>query len=115
MGKKIKYPQEVQEHVDILLEYSLNDDLDEFNLFHLYPEELAFPNGYYDSRFFTLIGFNFDKKEKRIIEGRDGLRFVPNAGVDVDIIRIFADGSTLIRFLNLVKMSVFQAVDIKRA
>lgn len=94
----MEYPKEVQEYVDFLSSYKENDKLIEFDIFHLYPKELAFPNGYYDSRFFDLVGFNTKKHEKKRLGSRDGLDFYSCSNKDIYILRIFADGSTLVKF-----------------
>lgn len=95
----MKYPKEVQKYIDSLSVYKENDVLDKFDIIHLYPGELAYPNGYWDSRFFTLVGFDTEKKQKRIIKMRDEI------APDIDVkslplvkARIFADGSTLLKF-----------------
>lgn len=103
------YPEEVQKFIDFLDEYKVGKP-DKFHIFHLYPRRLAYPEGFYDSRFFDLHCFNTDILEKHVIEDRDGLIF--NDGVRVDIVRIFADGSTLIRFKHPVRISIFQAVEV---
>ena len=54
----MRYPKGVQEKINVLKIYDLNIELTEYNIFHLYPKGLAYPNGYYDSRFFNLVGYN---------------------------------------------------------
>ncbi len=94
---KNKYPEEVQERINYLDKYIINKELKLFDIIHLYPIKIAYPNGYYDSMFFTLIGYNEKSKEKRDLGIHDGIVF-GNKKADIDIIRIFADGSTLIKF-----------------
>lgn len=94
----MKYPKEVQEYVDFLSSYKENDELKEFDIFHLYPKEIAFPNGCYDSRFFDLVGFNTKKHEKKCLGSKDGVNFYSCSNKDIDVLRIFADGSTLVKF-----------------
>ncbi len=43
-------PKEVQERIDLLNNYKVNDKLEEFDICHLYPTKIAFPDGYYDAR-----------------------------------------------------------------
>lgn len=105
-----KYPNEVQKHIDYLDTYKEYHALEVFNLIHMYPKELAYPNGYYDSRFFDLVLFNEEIKEKRTVEGRDGIYF--NNETKIKLARIFADGSTLIKFDGYVKIKIFQCVEI---
>lgn len=102
-------PKEVQERIDYLDTYDVDKKLNCFDAFHLYPTELAYPDGYFDSMFFNLVGYNFDTKTKRTIEQRDGLHF---HDVNVDIGQIFADGSTFIRFTHKVKIDVYQCVEV---
>lgn len=101
------------EHIEYLSTYKENDKLQEFNILHLYPGDLAWPNGYVDSRFFNLIGFNHNTMERRDLGKRDGLRFAPN--VTVMLVRIFADGSTLIRFWKPVWVELFQCANVVAA
>ena len=57
-GEVMGYPKEVREQIEILDKYQVDDTLKAFDIFHLYPGELAYPDGYQDSRFFNLVGFN---------------------------------------------------------
>jgi len=105
-----QYPEDVQRYIDILNEYTINKNLTRCNIVHLYPKEIAYPNGYFDSRFFNLHCFNTITMEKRIIEERDGLKFAPM--VQIDIVRIYADKSTFIRFNKIYTLDIFQVVSI---
>lgn len=96
----MKYPKEVQACVNVLNEYKENKDLKSFNIIHMYPKKIAYPNGYWDSKFFKLIAYNEELMEFRSFGKHDGLDICDN--VPVDIIRIFADGSTLVRFKKYV-------------
>jgi hypothetical protein len=99
----MEYPQEVQKIIDILKKYEVNKELEEFDILHIYPKELAFPNGYCDSRFFDVVFFNTKKMEKREICHKDSLDW---AGVgNVKMIRVFADGGVLVKFKNFQKIS----------
>jgi hypothetical protein len=112
----MEYPEEVQSYLDVLKSYEENKNLEEFNLFHMYPEEeLCYPNGYYDSRWFNLVGYNTKKMEFKYLGKHDGLDFEPYYIPKIDIARIYADGSTLIRFYDLVNIDLFQAVRVKAA
>ena len=97
-----QYPKEVQEKLKILDTYKENNTMNKFNLFHLYPKELAFPNGYYDSRFFELVGFNTTTMEKRNLGRHDGMNFSFGECV-VDTAQVYADGAFLIKLKHLVK------------
>lgn len=107
------YPEEVQKKIDVLSIYEETKTLARFDIFHLYPNSLCYPNGYYDSRWFTLIGFNTSLKLKRDLGYHDGLDFEEN--VEVGECRIFADGSTMVKFKHLVKVNLFQAVRVFKA
>jgi hypothetical protein len=113
----MKYPIEVEKRIKFLNErYEEDQSVDTFHILHLYPGKIAYPNGYIDSRFFTLWGFNTDKMLKKNLGIRDGLDLTnvldPQESPKVNIIRIFADGSTLIRFLTPVKVSPTQCADV---
>ena len=61
----MNYPKEVQECVNFLNEYKENAKLEKFHVLHMYPKGLAYPNGYYESRFFDFVLFNTEAMEKR--------------------------------------------------
>jgi len=108
----MEYPIEVQERIDLLDKYTINSKLEYADIFHLYPKEIAFPDGFYDSRFFTLVCFNTAKNEKRIIDNRDGLDFPLENDMRIKMIRIYADGSTIVVFRKLYHFDIFQSVSI---
>jgi len=98
----VKYPKVVQEKIDFLQKYEWNINLKEFNIFHLYPGEIAYPNGFHDSRFFNLVGFNTELMKKRDLGRHDSLDFwreKPN----ILFARVFADGAFLIKMNCLVE------------
>lgn len=107
----MRYPAEVQKYIDVLKVYTENDSLSKFHIFHLYKDKLGYPNGYYDARFFILMGYNTETMEFKNLGFHDGMRFYDEAPAP-DIIRIFADGSTLIRFRKPVEIGVCQEVSI---
>lgn len=100
----MKYPEEVQKNIDFLDTYKQVDNLSEINCLHMYPKELAYPNGYYDSRFFELWAFNFTTKEKCNLGTHDAIKAIPNVPMQIIDLRIFADGSTFIKFNETVKI-----------
>lgn len=106
------YPDEVKPFIAFLEEYKEDDGLQSCHIVHMYPRGLAYPNGYYDSQLFDLIAYNTRNMTKRNLGKHDGLAI--GEGIEVDIIRIFADGSTMIRFYHDVEFDLFQAVYIKR-
>jgi hypothetical protein len=107
-----KYAPEVQKRIDLLNNYVINNKLINFNICHLYPKKIAYPDGYYDSMFFDLHLFNTFTNEKRIIKNRDGLDFL-DIKYDIKLIRIYADGSTIITFNSIYKVCIFQSVTIE--
>jgi hypothetical protein len=105
-------PTKVSERIaELELRYTQNDELSSFNILHLYPEDLAYPNGFYDSRWFRLVGFNTELNQRRELGAHDGVRFME--GVRVEIARVFADGSTLIRFASPVRVEGYQEAVIR--
>jgi hypothetical protein len=101
--KAPKVPKEVKERIDVLNTYKINNDLKSFNIIHIYPKENAFPNGYYDSKFFTFVGFNFESREKRIIEQRDGVNIDFSGHCNI-MFRCYVDGSFMVKFPKPVTM-----------
>ncbi len=107
-------PNEVHKYLETLEECEWDDELDEFNILHLYPGEVCYPNGYYDSRFFEVIGYYYgpnimvavEAPRRRNLGEHDSLDFL-GKNTDVDIIRVFIDGSTLIRFKKPVSITRF--------
>ena len=108
----MKYPPEVQEKINVLNAYKENDELESFNIIHMYPKKLAYPTGYYDARYFELIAFNTSTMEKKSWGTHDAVFF--ENGIIVDRSIIFADGSTLIKFKNFGQITFnSQAVSIE--
>ena len=92
---------EVQARIDNLNHYADTDTLDRFDIVHLYPQELAYPDGFYDSRWFRLVGYNEDLEQRRDLGRHDELEL---RGVKVERVRIFADGPTLLSFDRPVRI-----------
>jgi hypothetical protein len=104
-------PVEVAERIaEVNTRYTENDKIQEFHILHLYPKELAYPNGFYDSQFFNLVGFNTETMERRDLGQHDGIRY--DLGVRPQLTRIFADGSTLLKFYSPVGVESFQEANI---
>ena len=99
----MKYPKEVQAKIDILNTYKENTELKTFNILQLYSKELAYPNGYYDSRFFDLIVFNTVKMEKCNLGRHDAIDF---KNCIIAYSSIFADGAFLIRTANMITIDI---------
>lgn len=110
----MKYPLEVQKKIDVLNTYKVVDTLKEFNILHMYPKEIAYPNGYYDSCFFDAVLFNTVTMEKCVIPNRDGIQFLSTEKENViSGILIYADGSTVIVFKKLVTFDHLQCLFIR--
>lgn len=128
MNKKKNYskkfrkqlPEELYPYYDVLKEYIEEETLNVFDIIHLYPSgELCYPNGYYDSQWFELIGYNTETMEfSNLGKHKDGLNFNMLATYGIPIIQrisIYLDGSTLIKFKTPIRISNFQAPSIFEA
>lgn len=94
--------------------YTENKNLQQADIFHLYDtgEECIKENkGYHDSRMFNLIAFNTQTMEKRNCGFHDGLQSF-NDNVNIYLVRIYADGSTMIRLHRPATISVFQCIEL---
>lgn len=113
-----RYNPTVQGHIDFLEEaYTDNPDLKSFHILHMYPErKMAYPDGYYDSRFFELIGFNTDTMERRSLGRHDSLDNRFEMEFKVTMIRVFVDGSTMVKlsspatFMSMTQGITFQSI-----
>jgi len=115
----MRYPKSVKDRVDFLDTYKIDETLDSFHIFHMYPQRLAYPTGYVDSRYFILWGFNTDSMKKRNLGQHDALDLWEDSNDDmivvsakVSVAQIFADGSTLIKFRNKVRIFNNQSVSV---
>lgn len=106
----MRYPPDVQKHVDYLETYEIDETLEKYNIIHMYPKGLAATRsyGFVDSRKFILWGYSTGNKKRRNLGHHDGLSFARQDSPRVDIVRIFADGSTFIRFCGYVKIGLSQ-------
>ena len=112
--RNMLYPKEVQKHLDILNEYTEVKHFINFDILHMYPGEMAYPNGYYDSCFFDAVLFNTVTMEKCVIPNRDGIQFLSTEKENViSGILIYADGSTVIVFKKLVTFDHLQCLFIR--
>lgn len=80
--------------------YKENKDLEIFNIIHMYPTKNESGDGK-DSLLFNVVIFNADTGEKRYLDGKIALIF----RTAPSITKIFIDGSTLIDFARLVKLT----------
>ena len=101
----MKYPGEVAERIKVLDTYGVWEGLNRFDILHLYPKELAYPNGYYDSRFFECVGFNTETMQKCDLGRHDSISFNDKECV-VYMLRVFADGAYYIRFAGFVEVRI---------
>ena len=107
-----EYPRDVQEKIGKINDYEMVDKLDWFDLVHMYPKRLAYPDGYHDAQFFELVMYNRDTMQ-RCKSGRlhDALLL---DNLPIDRVQVYADGSFLVRFTESVQANTsFQAVDMK--
>jgi len=108
------YPPDVQKTIDMLKDrYAENPSLEAFNVLHLYPGKLAYPSGYYEARYFRLVGFNYEVHQRRDLGEHDGLRFHP--AVVLRVSEIYADGSFVLGFEHPVKVALWQAAEVSPA
>ena len=93
-----------KKHMDILDAYTEEKSLSEYDIIHIYPKEQAYPDGYCDSKFFTCVFFNTITDEKRTTHNHDGIEFF-NKSTDIRMIRVYVDGSIMIRFRDMKKLN----------
>lgn len=103
------YPAPVQARIDKLDKYEVNNSLQEFDVLHMYPGELAYPGGYHDARWFKLWGFNTMTMEKKDLGRHDGM-IALNYAVPIQASGIYADGSTYINLTRPIRIIQGQAV-----
>ena len=101
-----------QKYIDALSRYAENQDLTEFDIFHMYGKGYTNGNGYHDSNFFDLHLFNTKKMEKRILKERDGISF-DNAKIIQ--MRIYLDKSTFVKLSGMHKVLIHQDCVIYRS
>lgn len=114
----MKYTEEAQEKIDILKTYKEVEKLEYVDLLHLYDTGKCCVNddsGYHDSRHFMLWGFNVNQKKKINLGIHDAVSFgtgrLSENGDFILFVRIFVDGSTLIRFKYPVAYTRTQDID----
>jgi hypothetical protein len=104
---------EVQERIDLLDKYEFDDDISTFHSIHLYKKELAYPDGFYDSYFFEVIGYNETVGKRKNLGKHDGIALTESA--HVDNILLYADDSVYIGFRELVFVSSpYQAIEFSK-
>lgn len=107
----MNYSKEALEIIYILNTYEEVNTLNTVDLIHLYDTGrvcIDDDSGYHDSRHFTLWGFNVELKQKTNLGIHDAVSFVE--GNLVLFVRIFLDGSTLIKFKYPVAYALTQDV-----
>ena len=95
MRKSNKYDYE-----EVFSRYTENKELKEIHILHLYDTKKQCAvkgDGYVDSRHFKCIAYNYETLEKRDLGIHDGVDLV---GAEVLFVRIFADGSTMIKLAS---------------
>lgn len=108
------FPEEVQERIDILANlYRVDDSLEKFHILHLYPGKYAWPNGFNDSKFFKIVGYNLETMTKRYLsQERDELFFTMDESYSISTIRAYVDGSILVKFRRPIRVDPYQSATI---
>lgn len=99
------FPPTVQAKIEILEEYTENPELTEFNVMHIHPTfEIAYPDGYYDSRWFKLTVYNNVTMQCRHIDRLlDGIRIPNSMPVNLRGVGVWAeDGSVVLSFNEIM-------------
>jgi len=102
-------PSEVKKMIAVLNSYKWDDTTGAFNIFHLYPKGLAYPDGFYDSQWFECIGFNTTTMTKKDLGLHDQMNF---QGKKPLFVRVYADGSFLIRFNEAIRVMSNQEITV---
>ncbi len=92
---------------EIFGRYKPTKKLKEADIFHLYDTGkncVDNDSGYHDSRHFNLVAFNTKTLEKCDMGIYDGIQNLSDDKI-VDLIRIFSDGSTIVRFRQPVEVA----------
>jgi len=100
-----KYPKEIRHFLKILNKYEYCNELEKFDILHLYPKKLAYigNKGYWDTKMFRAIGYNTKNMTKRKLGLHDSLMMENDiAEINIKIITIYLDGSTMIKFTSPV-------------
>lgn len=94
--------------------YEAVENLKNADIFHLYDtkEECFKDNsGYHDSRHFILWAFNTSTRKKCNLGKHDGIENFSEENI-INKIRVFADGSFMIRFENPVNIENQQCISL---
>ena len=104
-------PAKIQVAKDIFSNYTENNNLVKFSIIHIYPNyntKLNDNNCFYDSLQFKAVIYNTETVKKRLLSNsHDQLHlvdFYTSMALPVKMLRIFADGSTLVQFNTVVKL-----------
>jgi hypothetical protein len=94
--------------------YKDNTNLKKADIFHIYDTgKKCGKAGFRDSKFFKLVIFNTKTMEKRDCGNyHDGIRFSKICTTRLKLLRVFIDGSFLVRFQHPVTVDVFQEIFI---
>lgn len=102
-------PNEVKQRIAVLNSYTWDNAMRTFNIFHLYPKGLAYPDGLYDSQWFECIGFNTTSMTKKNLGKHDQMNF---EGKKPMFVRVYADGSFLISFNEAINVMSGQEITV---
>lgn len=100
-----RVPKKVKQYISNTLGvYKESDSLELFDILHLYDTgKYCLPDnsGYWDAKHFELVGYNTKEKQFRKLGRHDSINFTCEQS-PIDMMRIFADGATLVRFKHPV-------------
>ena len=101
MKEKIK--ETIQYHIDYLSRYTEVENMEKCDILHLYNTKKYWADNdwFYDAMMFDLWAYNTKTKQKIYLWEKDEI--MPY-DCGIQMIRIFVDGSTLVRFKELVKI-----------
>jgi hypothetical protein len=88
--------------------YQEDEELKEFNILHMYRDNMPcvfFNNGYVDMQNFELVAYNTDTMKSRNLGKHDAL--FPSEKCQVKAVGIFMDGSTIIKFRQMITYNGF--------
>jgi hypothetical protein len=101
----------IQDYIDILDTYTVNNELGSCDILHLYPQRPAHPDGYPDMQFFTCVIFNTRTMEKCVLYNKDS---IDTSFSNVRGVGIYIDGSTIIMLEGVHEVIDTQKVYLRK-
>lgn len=103
VNKNSEYPDVVKPYInDINDSYIADYNLNCFNILHIYPRELAYPDGFYYARFFDCVIYNVKENKKNVLSRKEMIYMDKN--VNIKNTYVYADGSTVIVFQDMANI-----------